>query len=144
MRHLLRIALLALLLVAAGCSKPAGDSAEPQTSEHQSAGAEQSDEHFAIDTQTNETQLSVEVTPRNGFKINTEYPWQLNFVNAPEGAPATLSSADAATLDEATARFEVEREVFGDREEQQAELRFSVCNDETCLLKTKQITWQLP
>lgn len=143
MKHSVLISVLALILMLAGCNKPAEDSTGTSAGEPQSGSTEQSDEHFAVETQTSDSHFSVEVTPRNGYKINTEYPWQLNFVDAPEGAPASLSRTDAATLDDATARFEMQRDLFGERAEQQAELRFSVCSDETCLLKTKQITWQL-
>jgi hypothetical protein len=141
------VALLSVSLLTIACDRSGEESTaqQPDNSAASTSGAAEgpSNEPFSVATETAESEVSVEVTPTDGFKINTEYPWQLHLKDAPAEAKPSLSRDDAATFDESRARFVIDAAPFVQRRQIAAELRFSVCSDETCLMKTRQLEWDV-
>jgi hypothetical protein len=137
------VALFAVSLMTVACDRTDEQGAVVEPESTVASTSNGSNDPFAVATETSASEISVEVTPKDGFKINTEYPWQLHLEDAPAESKPSLSRDDAATFTESNARFVVDAAPFAERGRVAAELRFSVCSDETCLMKTRQLEWQL-
>lgn len=153
------IALLAALsLLAAGCqsssqataeapAKPAADSAKPAADAKQPAAAtpakpaaKKGDAIFSVSDAVSEIKVgadgkaTLKITPKAGFKINTEYPWKAA-LTAPEGI--TLKSAafgkDTWSLDNKAASLEIPVQASAAGEKTiEGKLNFSICDDSRC------------
>ena len=113
------------------------------------APAAEGGENFTITTRSEgdarvgaEGRVEVQLEGRNGYHVNAEYPIQLT-VRPPGGvevAKTSLAREDASTFGEERAVFPV---VFTPREpgrkEFDAELSFSVCNPQSCLLERRPV-----
>ncbi len=82
------------------------------------------------------------ITPTDGFKMNLEYPTRLT-ASAPSRVVVkkpTQTKADAVTFVHAEAVFDVCYEIPAGpapQGEVQATIKFSVCNDERCIMFTE-------
>lgn len=75
-------------------------------------------------------ELNLSVLPKFGFHINVDYPWKL-----------TLSDSDATVYKKAEFSLtEEEAALLLANAEVEGELKFSVCNDATCLVETVSLT----
>ncbi len=87
-----------------------------------------------------EGQASIKVTAAPGFKINEEYPWKATLK---PGAKVTVTENVikkdkwALSKQEATVNIPVSVKEAGD-DTLEADLKFSVCNDEQCYMFTKK------
>jgi hypothetical protein len=94
-----------------------------------------------------DTVVTINLTPKTGWKINQEFPTKLK-VTAPEGvslASDTQSASDADKFSEKAAVFQVKfkAESAGDKKFT-ADFRFAVCTDATCDPKKAALAWNLP
>lgn len=88
--------------------------------------------------------VRVKVTPRNGWKMNHEFPTKLR-VTAPDGitvAKAEQAKGDAERFDDAGATFAVQFTAQSAGEKSfQAKLKFAVCTEATCTPKSQELAW---
>lgn len=131
MRSWLRAAgLCSVLVLAAACTKSAPD-AEPVTDASASTG------QWTLSTSVDgEGRLITEVTPKAGYRINVDYPWKLTVGEQAQG------QGEASTFDEKKVRFVSDTSAEAGTQVE-GELRFSVCNDATCLTPREKVQWQL-
>lgn len=101
--------------------------------------------HYAV-TVTAPTGGPAEIAlaPKAGFKFNKAYPTKVTLtagagVTLPK---ATLKKGDAKRLDDSGAAFSVDYACGGDSEVT-ADLKFSVCNDETCEMVKEKVAWKV-
>lgn len=137
-------ALVATLLLGAACERDASQGADEPSAVDDSEGAEpaqagtnaQANRSWRIQTGVAEGSLTLRVEPGSGFKINEEFPWQLQVEER------SLGSADALRFDEDAVEMSlaVPESASGAVEGQ---LRFSVCNDTTCLTPRETVRWEL-
>lgn len=87
---------------------------------------------------------AVKLEPKNGYKINLEYPTKLT-VQAPGGAvPASqvLAQKDAKRFAAAEAVFAPQTTFSAAGEHRvAATFKFSVCTDKVCEMKTEKLSW---
>lgn len=86
------------------------------------------------------------VTPTDGYKLNTDpnFPWRVKVADdAPVAAGTTMGAADAATMEEARAAFEIPVAAPGDAGEVPGEVILGVCDDEGCIRVREEVTWVL-
>jgi len=86
----------------------------------------------------------ITLAPKAGFKFNTAYPTRISLK---AGAGVTLSkdalAKDAATrLDDLGAAFPVAYSCTGAGGSVSANLKFSVCNEQTCEMVKDDVTWK--
>lgn len=127
------LALGTLMVGAVACSKPETPALAEDSAEATNAPSREWTLKTSVDA---DGQLVTEVTPSPGYRINLEYPWRLTVDEEAQGA------SDAEDFNEKRVRFlaatnaEAGSTVDG-------ELRFSVCNDATCLTPREKVSWQL-
>jgi hypothetical protein len=148
MRWLVLLSAVTLAVVAACCST-SREAAPPPGAEVSPAG-EQAGPNFAIEVAAPETVkvgqealAKVVVTPRNGFKINLEYPSKLAWKAVPAGivAEATLTKEKMRATEKAlTVPVAFTAEGPGEKRFE-GELRFSVCNKQTCQMPREQVSF---
>lgn len=88
--------------------------------------------------------LELQVTPADGFKINLEYPWNLNIGETSQASIEQLvwRTQDALTFTEESVVFQipVSTEQTG-VDHVCGHLRFSICNDSRCDTPREDISW---
>lgn len=134
MRSWLRAAgVSAVFLFAVACSKGA-----PATEvEEVTQGAASSTGEWTLTTSVDDQgRLITEVTPKRGYRINVDYPWKLTVEETAQG------QGEAATFDEKKVRFVSDTQAAAGSTVE-GELRFSICNDATCLTPRETVSWQL-
>lgn len=91
---------------------------------------------WRIETEVTDGELRLRVEPTTGFKINEEFPWQLQV------GEAQIGGGDAERFDEDAVEMALPtpQDAEGSVEGQ---LRFSVCNDTTCLTPRETVRWEL-
>ena len=90
-----------------------------------------------------EARTEIVVTPKNGYKVNLEYPAKLRLSTVPEGTKVSQQITKGQMNVEKTrlvvpVPFTAEapgEKQFG------GELRFSVCNPQSCQMPREQVTW---
>lgn len=89
--------------------------------------------------------LVTTVTPAPGYKCNMEYPrWQVQVdESAPVAAGSRVTREQAATFDENAVTFRVPVTDAAAAGDVTGKVRFSVCNDEACLMPTENVAWTL-
>ncbi len=143
---------MALALVVAGACK---SEAAAGASSAESAGAPMSEAQkkktydLRIEvpsvTRGKSADASVAVTPAKGYKWNKDYPAKLTFKEAPQRVSLNKSefrqsAGDFAAKDKATAvRVGLKGQEAGE-EDVIGEIRFSVCNDVSCVIEKTQVT----
>lgn len=123
-------ALIGLIAVTAACSRGGDDVAFEASGD---APAREWTINTSVDA---DGQLVTEVIPSPGYDINLEYPWRLTVDESNQGMN------DAEVFDEKRARF-VTATTAEAGSAVEGELRFSVCNDATCLTPRETVAWQL-
>ena len=97
-------------------------------------------------TTGSETIVTINLTPKTGWKINQEFPTKLS-VTPPEGvslASATQRASDAQKFSEKVAVFHVKFNAASPGEKKfTADFRFAVCTDATCDPKKAKLAWNL-
>ncbi len=91
-----------------------------------------------------EATTEVIVTPRNGFKINLEYPAKLVIKSVPEGAkvPVTTLRKGQMSMEKTRLSAPVRFTVDAPGEKTfEGEFRFGVCNDQGCQMPREKIRW---
>lgn len=128
-RFLGSLAALSLLSAVAGCDRGAKDAPADESTLVAAVGAE-----WRVETSVGaDGQLMAEVVPGAGYDINLEYPWKLTVGDAVQGMD------DAVVFDAKRARFAVPSSSAA--APINGELRFSVCNDKTCLTPRETLVW---
>lgn len=123
-------AVIGFIAMTAACSR-GGDDVEFE------ASGENPAREWTINTSVDaDGQLVTEIIPSRGYDINLEYPWRLTIDEASQGMD------DADVFDKTRARF-VSATASEAGSTVEGELRFSVCNDATCLTPRETVTWQL-
>ena len=87
----------------------------------------------------------VQVLPKNGFKINLEYPTRLTATGPTGASPAklSLSAKKAAALLEQELKFRPTFKVTtAGTHRFSGKLKFSVCTDELCYFHEPPIAWK--
>jgi hypothetical protein len=89
--------------------------------------------------------LVATVTPAPGFHCNMEYPrWQVQIADdAPALAGARASRDDAPVFTEEAVTFRIPVPADATPGDVAGQVRFSVCNDEACLMPTEPVAWTL-
>lgn len=131
-------ALLATLLLGAACEReaPPGADEGPAVDEPTNEEPAQANRSWRIRTDVAEGSLTLRVEPGSGFKINEEFPWQLQV------AERSLGAADALRFDEDVVEMSL-AVPEGASGAVEGQLRFSVCNDTTCLTPRETVRWEL-
>ncbi len=91
-----------------------------------------------------EATTEIVVTPRNGFKINVEYPAKLRLGALPAGTKVASQTISKSAMNVEKARLVVPVRFTAEGPGAKAftgELRFSVCNDASCQMPREQIQW---
>lgn len=92
-----------------------------------------------------ELTATVKLEPKGGYKINMEYPHKLK-VTGPQGATpkeVTLRSKQAAVFSESALVFEpVFKIAIPGNHTFEGVLRFSLCTNELCEMKSRPLSWQ--
>lgn len=122
-----------LFLLAVACSKGAPAAEADGSSESEVSATTQWTVLTSVD---DEGRLITEVTPKRGYRINVDYPWKLTVDES------TQNQGDAAAFDEKKVRF-VSSTQADAGSVVEGELRFSICNDATCLTPREKVTWEL-
>ena len=90
--------------------------------------------------------VTIQLTPKEGWKINQEFPTKLK-VGPIEGvtlASDTMGATDAALFSEKSAIFEVKfNAADAGAKAFSADFRFAVCTDATCDPKKAELAWNL-
>jgi hypothetical protein len=93
-----------------------------------------------------DTVVTINLTPKTGWKINQEFPTKLK-VTPPEGvtlASATQGASDADKFSEKAAVFNVKfNATSAGPKSFTADFRFAVCTDATCDPKKAALAWNL-
>lgn len=131
MRRLLRtFAAVSLVVVVVGCDRSTPSTETGGTP----ATAPKPGAEWTVDTRVDaDGRLVAEVIPGPGYDINLEYPWKLT------AGEQTQGMDDADVFDKKRARFVMAAP--GEPGPVTGELRFSVCNDATCLTPRETLTW---
>lgn len=89
--------------------------------------------------------LVTTVTPAPGYKCNMDYPrWQVQVdESAPVAAGARVTREQATSFEENAVTFRVPITDASAVGEVTGKVRFSVCNDEACLMPTENVAWTL-
>jgi len=88
--------------------------------------------------------LELQVTPAAGFKINLEYPWNLNIGETSGASIEQLvwRTQDALTFTEDTVVFQIPVTTEESGEDYVCgHLRFSICNDSRCDTPREDVSW---
>ena len=90
--------------------------------------------------------LELRVTPRGGFKVNTEYPWLMT-ISPPDSLTVEQREWDVSTMerlteDEALMAIPVSARAAG-QYQVDGHLRFSVCNDVRCDTPQASVVWSV-
>jgi len=155
---------LAALVILAACFAPScqrGSGVDVTTPEstHQSTGSQPSSggdstegpnfviSHPTLSMSTDALgRLELRVTPRGGFKNNTEYPWLLT-LSPPESLGVDRQQWDVSTMERLTEEEALFQIPVSAREAGQYEvdghLRFSVCNDVRCDTPQADVSWSV-
>ena len=86
----------------------------------------------------------VVVTPQQGFKINLEYPAKLTLGTVPAGANVSAKAITKAQMSVTKMRLTVPVSFTAAEpgpKHFEGELRFSVCNDQTCQMPRETVSW---
>ncbi len=93
-----------------------------------------------------EAVVTINLLPKEGWKINQEFPTKLK-VTAPDGITLKADSqtaSEAASFDEKQGQFKVSCSPEGAGEKAfKADFRFAVCTDATCDPKKAELAWTL-
>lgn len=120
------LALLSVLLLAAACTSSSDDADFARASD----GNPQ--EPWLLSTSVDEDgRLITEVTPKRGYRVNVDYPWILSV------GDNSQDKRQAVEFSEKKARFVVSEEAAG----AEGQLRFSICNNNTCLTPVEDLHW---
>lgn len=87
---------------------------------------------------------TVRLVPKNGYKVNLEYPTKLTVQAPAAGAPQSqeLAKKEATKLTAAEAVF-TPKTTFSAAGEHRvaATFKFSVCTDKVCEMKSEKLSW---
>ena len=146
MRSVLSPCLAASVIVLAACCSRSSDSSETDPS-----GGAPSGPNYAIEVRApaktavgTEATAEVLVTPRNGFKMNLEYPSKLQLKTVPPGTKVAAEriSKRQMSIDEKRLSVPVRFTPEGPGEKRfEGELRFSVCDAKTCVMPTEAVSF---
>lgn len=121
------LALMSVLLLAAACTSSSDDV------EFARASDGNPDEPWLLSTSVDdEGRLVTEVTPKRGYRVNVDYPWILSV------GEDSQDKRQAAEFSERKARFVVDSEAA----DADGHLRFSICNNSTCLTPVQDLHWE--
>jgi len=129
---------LTLVLAAPGCKK--GGDAEPEGSRPYAVKVEAPSPGKTGEPLT----ARVRLEPRDGYKVNLEYPAKLEVMGPMGAAPMrqTINSGQAASLTEQElvmdASFTLGR---GGEHRFSGKLNFSVCTETVCEVKSEDVSW---
>lgn len=91
-----------------------------------------------------EAQTKITITPRNGFKINVDYPSKLVLGAAPEGTKLASSTITKGQMQvekiHIVCPVGFSSESAGEKQFE-GEFRFSVCNDQSCQMPRETVSW---
>ena len=132
-------ALLLVLAVAGGCKSKGG-------------GSTTEGENHTVSTTPpgvvkagQEAVALVQVVPKNGYKINKEYPTRLTVSGPAASSPAKLElrAKQAARLTEAELSFRpASKLTAAGRHPFTGTIKFSVCTDEICTFHEESVKWE--
>ena len=86
--------------------------------------------------------INVVIKAKAGFKVNQDYPHKIKFKNVPDGVkvPTTVKKKDGAFEGKSAFRFKVPVTASkAGKFKVGGKLKFSVCNDKSCIIKKKNI-----
>lgn len=137
--------LLLVVIAALGCStsseSPGSEAAVPGPAGNPFQVEVQAPEKAAVGA---EATTKVVVTPRNGFKINVDYPAKLVLSDIPAGTKVAESTVTKGQMQVEKARLVVPVRFTSESPGEKlfnGELRFSVCNPQTCQMPREQVSW---
>ena len=91
-----------------------------------------------------EVETAITITPRNGFKINVEYPAKLTLEAVPAGTRVPSETVTKSAMSVEDARLTVPVRFTADAPGERrlgGELRFSICNPQTCQMPRETVSF---
>ena len=92
--------------------------------------ASTSAKEYKVETTVKDGKVIISAKGQGGYHCNTLYPWKVKVTDK------TYTKKDAAKFAEDGVVFKI-----APVKDQKAELKFSVCNDQQCLMETASLSW---